>query len=1033
MDPSHALAGSYHQGLVALSIFIAMCASYVALDLAGRTTAARGRTQTWWLGGGALTMGLGIWSMHYIGMEAFHLPVPVLYDLPTVIVSLLAAIAASAVALFVVSRSALTWSRAIGGALAMGIAISAMHYVGMEAMRVPAMCQWSTGIVSLSVVIAIVVSLVALWLAFHFRSEARALAPLKLASAVVMGLAVAAMHYTGMAAATFMPAPPPADLGNAVSVSSLGLAGIALVTFMVLGLAVVTSIVDRRFSAQALELHASAERYRLLFERSLAGVYQSTLDGKLIDCNDALAHMLGFASRDELLGSTVAEHYETASDRRPFIERLRAEGRLTDYENKLRRRDGSPIWVLESATLLDASEGGSRIVEGTLIDITQRKQAEAALQMAVEAAASANRAKSEFLANMSHEIRTPMNGIIGMTELALGTDLTPEQREYLEMVQLSADSLLTLINDILDFSKIEARKLDLEIIDFDLTQLVDDIVRPLAPRAHQKGLELAYHVAPDVPTTLAGDPARVRQIVTNLLSNAVKFTDRGEVVLHGQLESREKSHAVIHLTVSDTGIGIAPEKQQTIFEAFTQADTSTTRRFGGTGLGLAIASQLVALMKGRIWLQSQPGAGTTVHVTLPFEVRPDAPAKAAPRDAAELAGMPVLVVDDNATNRWILGDILANWGMRPSVVEGGAAAIRALELGFKSGAPFQLVLLDYHMPGMNGLQVAERIRQVPECQGTTLVLLSSVGQSADAERIKHLRIAASLIKPVRQSVLRSTILSALAEHEQPAAARTAARVPRPVAGTAARSVRILLAEDNAINRRLVTAMLEKRGHVVTTVGNGRDAVTAAGHDEFDVILMDLQMPEMDGFEATDAIRAQEAGSGRRSRIVALTAHALKGDRDACLAAGMDGYLAKPVRAPELLEAIEQTSGGSAESETTPPVESAFDPGDVLARVGGDRSLLAELVEIFRSQWPVMLKDLERAANARDAGALERHAHALRGSVASLGARTSAELALALETMGRTRAIDGAEARLLELETELRRLEQGLSELSRSAA
>ena len=1031
---AQALVGSYTSSLVVLSVVMAMCAAYVALDLAGRTTAARGRARAWWLVGGAVTMGVGIWSMHYIGMEAFHLPVPILYDMTTVIVSLVAAIVASAIALFVVSRAGFKWGTAAAGSLAMGIAICAMHYVGMAAMRLPAMCEWNYGIVALSVVIAVVVSLVALVLAFKFRSETRALAPLKLASAAVMGVAVAAMHYTGMAAATFVPAPPPVDLADAVNVSSLGLAGIAVITFMILGLAIVTSLVDRRFSAQAHELRASEERYRLLFERSLAGVYQSTLDGRLLDCNEAFARMLGYPSRAKCLESSVADHYQSTRDRRPFVEKIQQDGRVTDFENKVRRLDGSPMWVLESATLLEGNDRGSRILEGTAIDITQRKQAEAALENAVEAAAGANRAKSEFLANMSHEIRTPMNGIIGMTELALGTDLTPEQRDYLEMVQVSADSLLTLINDILDFSKIEARKLELEIIDFDLTQLLDDVLRPVAPRAHQKGLELAYHIAPDVPSTLAGDPARIRQIVTNLISNAVKFTDRGEVVVRVQRESLVGSQAVIYLTVTDTGIGIPREKQQSIFEAFTQADTSTTRRFGGTGLGLAIASQLVALMKGRIWLESQPGTGTTVHVTLPFEVRPDAPAKLAPREAAELAGMPVLIVDDNATNRWILGDILANWGMRPTVVESGPAAIRALELGAKSQSPFPLVLLDYQMPGMNGLQLAERIRMLPECEETTLVVLSSVGQGMDPERSKALGIAASLVKPVRQSVLRSTILEALAEHSDAGAPKTPTRAPRPVAGTAARAVRILLAEDNAINRRLVTAILEKRGHHVTSVGNGRDAATAASQEPFEVVLMDLQMPEMDGFEATSAIRAQEARSGHRARIIALTAHALKGDRDACLAAGMDGYLAKPVRTTDLLGLIEQTTGApSPGADANEARDTAFDPADVLARVGGDRSLLAELVEIFRQHWPTMIGDLRAAASAGDGPALERHAHALRGSVASLGARTSAELALALETMGRAGETAGADARVVELEHELRRLEQGLAEFSRHAA
>jgi PAS domain S-box-containing protein len=1033
MSGQHALTGTYDTWRVTLSIVIAMCASYVALDLAGRTAAARGRARSWWLLGGALTMGLGIWSMHYIGMEAFMLPVPVLYDLPTVFLSLLAAVFASAIALFVVSRTGLGWTRAIAGSLSMGAAISTMHYVGMEAMRLPAMCAWSEPIVALSVVIAVVVSLVALWLAFHFRTEARALAPLKLASAAVMGVAVAAMHYTGMAAATFLPGPMHGDVSRAVSVSSLGLAAIAIVTFMVLGVAIITTTVDRRFSAQARELQASEERYRLLFHRSLAGVYQITLDGRLVDCNQSFALMLGYRSREDCLKMTVTDHYVNADDRQPFLKKLREEGRFNDFENKLRRRDGAPLWVLESATLLEGTgENGSRIVEGTLIDITARKRAEAALQEAAEAAARADRAKSEFLANMSHEIRTPMNGIIGMTELALGTDLTPEQREYLQMVQISADSLLALINDVLDFSKIEAGKLELDVVDFDLVELFDDTIRPLAAGAHQKGLELVYHVGQDVPTALAGDPARLRQILTNLASNAIKFTDRGEVVVQVREESRTATHTTLHLTVADTGIGIPIEKQAAIFEAFTQADASTTRRFGGTGLGLAIVSQLVSLMRGRLWVESAPGAGTTLHVVVPFEIRQAAPAKATPRDLASLAGMPVLVVDDNATNRWILGEILANWGMRPTVVDSGPAALRALELAQKSDMAFSLVLLDYHMPGMNGLQLAERIRALPGCASTTLILLSSVGQSADADRGRSIRLSASLVKPVRQSVLQSAILGALAEPATTggtAPAPSRSREPRP----AAASLRVLLAEDNPVNRRLVMAMLEKRGHTVVSVGNGREAVEAAGRDGFDVVLMDLQMPEMDGFAATRVIREREQGTGRHVRVVALTAHALKGDREACLAAGMDSYLAKPVRANELLDAIEPVAIAPSESAIAVWTGEAFDGRDVLARVGGDRTLLAELVEIFRGQWPSLIASLKSAALAGDVATVERHAHALRGSVASLGGRASADLAMALETGARAGSIDGAIGRLDALERELARLEAGLTEFCREAA
>jgi PAS domain S-box-containing protein len=1019
------MAPAYDPALVALSIVIAIATAYVALDVSGRGAVSEGWARGLWILGGGAAVGLGLWGMHYTGMLAAMLPVPVLYDIPTVALSLLAAIVAAVVALSVAVRRQLGALEAVVAAVAAGGAIAAMHFIGMQAMRMPATTTWNAAIVAIAVAVAVVVAVVLVWLAHRFRHDARDVSAAKLAGASFMGLGIAAMHYTGMSAASFLPGEMPADLSRSIGVSHAGVVGIVTVAFIVLALTAITAVVDRRLTAQAAELHSTEERYRQLFERSLSGVYQTSLDGKLIDCNEAFARILGFPSREACLSREVTERYAEPAEREAFVARVRAERRLLDFEHRIQRADGSWVWVLEHAMLLERP-GHPPMLEGTINDITQRKEAEEALRVAMETAAAANRAKSEFLANMSHEIRTPMNGVIGMTELALQTDLTPEQREYLEMVQISAESLLSLINDILDFSRIEARKLEIDTVDFDLTRVLDDLMRTVAPRAHQKGLELAHHTAADVPVALAGDPARLRQVLVNLVSNSVKFTDSGEVVLRVTLDERGGDRATLHFTVTDTGIGIPEEKLKAVFEPFVQADASTTREFGGTGLGLTIASQLTHLMGGRIWLESRVRQGTVAHVTLPFLVRQDAAAEAR-RDLDDLRGLRVLVVDDNATNRWILHDVLTHWGMRPTVVGGGGEALAELARAAMQVDPYVLVLLDYHMPGMNGLELARQIQRDPVLASTSMfMLLSSVGHTVEAERAATEGLTASLTKPVRQSVLREAILSALARRPQHAsAAASGARGSLPARGGA---LRILVAEDNAVNLRLVSTMLEKAGHLVIAASNGREAVAAATGDRFDAIFMDVQMPEMDGFEATGAIRRAERATGGRVPIVALTAHAMKGDREACLAAGMDAYLSKPVRAAELLTTLSRVTGWEWAPEVAVTAEPALDASDVMSRVGGDQALFAEVVSLFREEAPRLVADMRRAVLTGDAKTLERAAHRLRGSLVSLSAKPAAEIAAALETMGRSVSLDAAEARVGDLERELARLDETLSDM-----
>ncbi len=688
-------------------------------------------------------------------------------------------------------------------------------------------------------------------------------------------------------------------------------------------------ITERKRMDEALR--RSEEYLKAVFDYAPDAFYLNDAEGRFVDGNRAAEALIGY-SKEELIGESLLSLDILPADQLPkTVELLAAsfDQPTGPTELILRRKDNTLVTV--EVRTIPLLLNGQILILGIARDISERKRAEQALRAAKEAAEAASRAKSEFVANMSHEIRTPLNGVIGMTELALDTQLTAEQREYLEMARGSADSLLVVINDILDFSKIEAGKLDIEAVDFDLRKTIAQTMRTLAQRAHKKGLEVTCSIPPEIPPLVAGDPGRLRQVLLNLAGNAIKFTEHGEVAVSVDRPSPSTKDDTVelHFSVSDTGIGIPAGKRQAIFNAFEQVDGSTTRTHGGTGLGLAIASQLVRMMGGRIWVESEQGHGSVFHFTATLG-RPERVAVPQGAPPVRLHGLPVLVVDDNATNRRILEQMLLNWRMRPTLADGGRQALTRLRQARDRNAAFPLILLDSHMPEMDGFAVAERIRQDPTLAGATIMMLTSDGQAGDVTRCRELGIATYLLKPITQSDLLDAVLTALEprrdEDTKGADLTLAPPAPRPD-----ECLHVLLAEDNAVNQRLVTRLLEKRGHHVTVVGNGAEAIAVLERTPFDVVLMDVQMPEVDGFAATAEIRRREGEADAKTPhtpIIALTAHAMKGDEQRCLLAGMDAYLSKPIQIDALVAAIARVVP-SAPAPTDPPFSPAAGPADVL--------------------------------------------------------------------------------------------------------
>lgn len=796
-----------------------------------------------------------------------------------------------------------------------------------------------------------------------------------------------------------------------------------------------------------IRLNRVEAKYQEIFENSADGIYQCDPAGKFTMVNPAMARLFGYPSAAAMIQSTTLATHQTR--REELLREIQAAGEVTNFESQLTRADGSVIWVSENVRTLRDKHGVVQYLEGTLQDISHRRQSEEARRRALEAAEASNTAKSEFLANMSHEIRTPMNGIIGMTELTLDTELSAEQREYLSLVKSSADSLLTIINEILDFSKIEAGRIELDPIDFDVRDSLADTLRTMTYKANEKGLELAYHVAPDVPEMVVGDPVKLRQIIINLVSNAIKFTEQGEIVVNCDLGTQADGSLTLRYAVTDTGIGIPAEKQSKIFEAFTQADGSTTRKYGGTGLGLTISQRLVEIMGGRIWVESEPGKGSTFRFVVDLTRSKLSGAKTSLASVADLAGLRVLIVDDNATNRRILEELLQRWHMKPTAVDSGWLAFKALEGAEAQGEPFKLILLDCQMPEMDGFTVAERVRANPELTQPTVIMISSATRRGDSAKARQCGIACHLSKPLKQSELREAICRVLGTTDLiPAAEADQPTRVQPMPAPANRTYRILLAEDNPVNQKLAVRILERRGHTVVIAGDGVQALETLDRQKFDVVLMDVQMPRMSGFEATAAIRQLEKMGNGHLPIIAMTAHAMAGDRERCLEAGMDDYVSKPINPSILFDVLDRVThhAPSATPAASPPKrvmrpdetvsfagEKALDVDAALERIDGDRGLLVEVAGIFRRDCPQMLETIREAVNQQDQRTLEREAHKLKGSLGAFCAKPAFEAAMRLETIGRRGNFDSVMGAYQLLEAEIDRLAPELEALAKGQA
>ncbi|MFH1117490.1 MAG: response regulator [Pseudomonadota bacterium] len=803
----------------------------------------------------------------------------------------------------------------------------------------------------------------------------------------------------------------------------------------------------------------SEDRYRCLFEQSRDAIAVLTSDGEFIDVNQSFLNLVGY-TREEVMSLNAAELWRDPTDRSRWVNAMARDGGADDYVWNALRKDGQVRECLMSSTARHIPDGAvhyqticrdvternrgeedlrkardeleqrvrqrtSELVSANqrlIAEIQERKAAETALRQAKEEAERAARAKSQFLAGMSHEIRTPMNGIVGMLDLAIGTRLTSEQREYLEVIKMSADALMRLVNDILDFSKIEAGKLELNTVDFGLRSSVADMTSTFSALARKKGIELINVIARDVPDRLRGDPGRIRQIVLNLLNNAITWTEEGRVSLRVDLESESDEGLRLHFAVSDTGLGIPVEKHETIFREFEQVGGPQACGRGGTGLGLAISSRLVRMMNGEIWVESEVAKGSTFHFTVLVQPGDESKRLTHRWESPVLKRLSVLLADDDAARRRKREQEFGDWGIRVVAVNRGHAALQALLSAGIEARPFDLLMIARSLPDMDGFDLIRQIRNVRIGMHSPIVMTASAGLRGDARSCSELGVNAYLTEPISGTDLRDTLFRASLPRVSDG--NPAGLITRHSLRENRRALRILVAEDNEISRRVAVMTLEKSGHKVLVVRNGREALAAALKESFDLVLMDIQMPEMDGLQAAHLIRRREADSGKRLPIIALTGTVSEEDRERFLEAGIDGFIPKPLTVAALTECIEnfpfQITRTEPPSKEWDPGDNVMDKSELMDRIGEDPEVIEELIEAFLESYPRLFGQAREAVMGNDADALRRAAHTLKGILANYSAPAAFRAAADLETTARLQAMTEARSLLDNVEIELHR-------------